>query len=59
MAKRKSHSPDFKAKVALEVICGETTMAEMSKKHGVHLFPRGDADWNEEARNEPPRVTGE
>jgi len=43
MTKRKSHSPEFKAEVALEAICGETTMAEMSKKHGVHLFPRGDA----------------
>ena len=36
MTKRKNHSPDFKAKVALEAICEEMTMAELSKKYGVH-----------------------
>lgn len=36
MTKRKNHSPDFKAKVALEAIREEMTVAELSKKYGVH-----------------------
>ncbi len=36
MTKRKNHSPDFKAKVALEALREEMTMAELSKKYGVH-----------------------
>ena len=36
MTKRKNHSPDFKAKVALEAIREEMTMAELSKKYSVH-----------------------
>ncbi len=36
MTKRKNHSPDFKAKVALEAIRKEMTMADLSKKYGVH-----------------------
>jgi len=60
MTKRKNHSPDFKAKVALEAICEEMTMAELSKKYGVHLLPagvclqtlRGYADWDLEARRD-------
>ena len=37
MKKRKNHSPEFKAKVALEAIRDELTLAELSKKYGVHL----------------------
>ena len=36
MTKRKNHSPDFKAKVALAAIGEEMTMAELAKKYGVH-----------------------
>jgi transposase len=36
MTKRKNHSPDFKARVALEAIREEMKMAELSKKYGVH-----------------------
>ena len=36
MTKRKNHSPDFKAKVALEAIREEMTMTELSKKYSVH-----------------------
>ncbi|MES0865056.1 transposase, partial [Ruegeria sp. SCPT10] len=36
MKKRKNHLPEFKAKVALEVIREEMTLAELSKKYGVH-----------------------
>jgi len=41
MTKRKNHSPDFKAKVALEAIREEMTMAELSKKYGVHATQIG------------------
>ncbi|MCG7493524.1 hypothetical protein MHM86_08205 [Thalassobius sp. Cn5-15] len=36
MKKRKNHSPEFKAKVALEAIREEMTLTELSKKYGVH-----------------------
>ena len=36
MTKRKNQSPEFKAKVALEAIREEMTLAELSKKSGVH-----------------------
>ena len=36
MAKRTRYSADFKARVALDAICEELTLAELSKKHGVH-----------------------
>ena len=34
--KRKRYSADFKAKVALEAIRGELTLAQLAAKHGVH-----------------------
>ena len=34
--KRKNYGADFKAKVALEAIRGELTVAELVAKHGVH-----------------------
>jgi transposase len=34
--KRKRYSADFKAKVALEAIRGEQTVAQLAAKHGVH-----------------------
>ena len=41
MTKRKDHLPDVKAKVALEAIREEMTLAELSQKYGVHLLPAG------------------
>jgi len=35
-AKRKRHSEEFKAKVALEAIRGVRTLSELSATHGVH-----------------------
>ena len=36
MKKRKNHSPEFKARVALEAMREEMTLSELSKKYGVH-----------------------
>jgi len=36
MTKRKHHSPEFKARVALEAIREEMTLAELFKKYGAH-----------------------
>jgi len=33
---RKRYSAEFKAKVALEAIRGDLTLAELSAKHGIH-----------------------
>ena len=34
--KRKRHSAEFKAKVALEALRGALTMAQLASKHGIH-----------------------
>ena len=36
MKKRKNHSADFKARVALEAIREELTLSKLAKKYGVH-----------------------
>lgn len=46
MKKRKNHSPEFKAKVALEAIREEITLAELSKT----VWRSPDADRHMEAR---------
>ncbi len=43
---RKKFSADFKAKVALEAIKNEITVAELSQKHEVH--PSQIKDWKSE-----------
>jgi len=47
MTKRKNHSPEFKAKVALEAIREEMTMAELAKKYGIH--PTQISSWKRAA----------
>ncbi len=36
MLKRKNYSPEFKAKVALEALKGERTVADLASEFGVH-----------------------
>jgi len=41
MAKRKTYSASFKAKVALEAIKGEQTVAELAAKYQMHMAQGG------------------
>jgi transposase len=47
MVKRKTYSPSFKSKVALEAIQGNQTVAELAAKYRVH--PAMVAKWKKQA----------
>ena len=47
MAKRRNFSAAFKAKVALEALAGEATLAELSARHKVH--PNLITKWKRQA----------
>ena len=61
---RRNHSPLFKAKVALDAIRGEKTLAELAKQHDVHanqivdwknqLLERAASVFGSESSAEPP-----
>ena len=44
---RRRYSADFKAKVALDAIRGEKTLAELGARHGIH--PNMIAQWKRQA----------
>ena len=53
---RRTHSPTFKAKVALDAIGGEKTLAELAKQHDVH--PNQIVDWKNQLLAGAPNVFG-
>lgn len=54
--KRRTHSPEFKCKVALAAIKGDLTMAEMVKKFDIHA--NQVTDWKKQLLEGAPDVFG-
>jgi transposase len=54
MSKRKRYTAEFKAKVALEAIRGEQTIAELASRHGLH--PNLIGLWKKQAVEKLARV---
>jgi transposase len=54
--KRRTHSPEFKAKVALAAIQSDLTMAELVKKYDVHA--NQITEWKKQLLNNAPDVFG-
>ena len=54
---RRNHSPAFKAKVALEAIRGDKTLAELAKLYDVH--PNQITDWKTQLLERAAGVFGE
>jgi transposase len=52
MGKRRNFSADFKARVALEALVGDRTLAELAAKHNVH--PNMISAWKRLARERLP-----
>lgn len=54
--KRRTHSPEFKAKVALAALQGEYTMAQLVKKYDLH--PNQISDWKKQLLSNASDVFG-
>ena len=54
---RKKHSPSFKAKVALEAVKGEETIAQIASRFEVH--PNLVTKWRKALREDATRIFGE
>lgn len=48
MRKRRKFAPEFKAKVALEALAGELSLAELAAKHDIH--PNLVQQWRRQAK---------
>jgi transposase-like protein len=53
---RRNHSPAFKAKVAVEAIQGDKTIAEIAQKHDVH--PNQVTEWRRQLLERAANVFG-
>jgi len=53
---RKKHSPSFKAKVALEALKGEETVAQIAARHEVH--PNLVTKWKKALQDEAASIFG-
>jgi len=53
---RRNHSPTFKAKVVVDAVRGEKTLAELAKLHDVH--PNQINDWKNQLLDRAPSVFG-
>ena len=53
---RRNHSPVFKAKVAVDAIKGDKTLAELAKLHDVH--PNQINDWKNQLFERAPGAFG-
>ena len=51
---RRTHDAGFKAKVALDAIKGEKTVAEISSKYGIH--PNQVGKWKKEVLERLPEI---
>ena len=54
MGRRRRFSAEFKARVALEALIGDKTLAELAAKHDVH--PNMIAQWKRQAKESLPEV---
>jgi len=54
---RKQHSPSFKAKVALEALKGEETIAQIASRYEVH--PNLVTKWKKALQDEAASIFGE
>jgi len=57
MKKRRNHDSVFKAKVALEAVKGEKTIAQLSSEYGVH--PNQISQWKKKLLEELPELFSE
>ena len=56
MGIRRNFSAEFKAKVALEALVGDQTLADLAAKHDVH--PNMIAQWKRQAKQSLPAAFG-
>ena len=56
MSTRRNFSAEFKAKVALEALVGDKTLAELAAKHDVH--PNMITQWKRQAKESLPAAFG-